>query len=138
MAQIADFLEGKTAIGHGLHFWRQLIDSQLDADRADYLLRDSYHIGVKYGQYDLHRLLISLVVGMHPETEDAVLAVSDGGWHTAEALIIARYLMFTQVYFHKTRRIYDYHLGETMKLLLAKHQDNADHATNSSFPPPTT
>ena len=35
--------------------------------------------------------------------------------HAAEALIIARYLMFTQVYFHHTRRAYDYHIAEAMK-----------------------
>ncbi len=38
-------------------FWRELIDSQLDADKIDYLLRDSYHIGVRYGAFDLDRLV---------------------------------------------------------------------------------
>ncbi len=37
--------------------WRDLISSQLDADRSDYLMRDSYHLGVKYGFFDLERLL---------------------------------------------------------------------------------
>jgi hypothetical protein len=53
------------------------------------LLRDSYHIGVAYGHYDLRRLIVSLVVGVH-ETGDPVLAINQGGWHAAESLIIAR------------------------------------------------
>jgi HD superfamily phosphohydrolase len=44
--------------------------------------------------------------------------VSEGGWHAAEGLIVARYFMFTQVYFHKTRVIYDHHLHEALADLL--------------------
>lgn len=47
-----------------------------------------------------------------------VLGVDEGGWHVAEAVVIARYQLFTQVYFHKTRRAYDYHLKEAMKTVL--------------------
>ena len=92
--------------------------SQLDADRADYLLRDSHHIGVAYGKYDLARLLSTLTIIIDPDTEAPVLAVEEGGWHAAEAFILARYMMFTQVYFHKTRRAYDRHITETMRNLL--------------------
>jgi HD superfamily phosphohydrolase len=134
-AQIADFLEAKRTIGQGLMFWRQLADSQLDADRADYLLRDSLHIGVRYGMYDLDRLIVSLVVGLD-ETENPVLAVNDGGWHAAESLVIARYMMFTQVYFHRTRRIYDFHLGEVLKSLLADAQAGAELFEKQQFPTP--
>lgn len=52
---IADFLVGRSSVGRRL-FWRNLVDGQLDADRADYLLRDSYHVGVRYGHYDLGTL----------------------------------------------------------------------------------
>jgi HD superfamily phosphohydrolase len=135
--EVAQFLEGDPEIGGPLMFWRQLAASQLDADRADYLLRDSYHIGVAYGHYDLRRLVVSLVVGMH-ETGDHVLAINQGGWHAAESLIIARYMMFTQVYLHKTRRIYDYHLNQVLRTLLAEAQAGSDLFVQDAYPPPTS
>ena len=113
--------------------WRNLVSSQLDADRADYLLRDSHHIGVTYGHYDLNRLIATLTVAIDEELSP-VLAVEEGGSHAAEALIIARYMMFTQVYFQHTRRAYDYHSVEAIKQLLS----NDDNASSSVFPPPTS
>lgn len=57
-----------------------MITGQLDADRADYLLRDSHHIGVEYGKYDLNRLLVTLTVA-YDENGEPVLGVEEGGWH---------------------------------------------------------
>lgn len=128
---ISDFLLGRPDLGRKL-LWRNLITGQIDADRADYLLRDSYHIGVNYGSYDLKRLLVSLTVSEFPETKAAIIAVEEGGLHAAEALIIARYLMFTQVYYHHTRRAYDYHIGEVMKSLLL------EDINQETFLPPTS
>jgi len=67
--------------------------------------------------YDIDRLLVTLTLGVQPkeESEEVVLGISEGGWHVAESLIIARYQMFTQVYYHKTRRAYDYMLKEALK-----------------------
>jgi len=132
--EIADFIEGiPRKGGQSQIFWRQLMTSQLDADRADYLLRDAHHTGVQNGRYDLQRLLVSLVVAVDPETDALVLAVSEGGLHTAEALIIARYMMFTQVYFHKTRVAFDHHIGEALKALLVEAGSG-----DGTFPPPTS
>lgn len=102
-AEVANFLRGSPEVKRPL-LWRALIAGQIDADRADYLLRDSHHCGVQYGKYDLARLLVTLTVVENPTDGSPVIAVEEGGWHTAEALIIARYEMFTQVYFHHTRR----------------------------------
>jgi HD superfamily phosphohydrolase len=137
-SEIADVIEAKATIGQALLFWRQLLDSQLDADRADYLLRDSHHTGVRYGHYDLDRLVISLTVAEDKETGGPVLAVDEGGWHTAEALIIARYMMFTQVYYHKTRTIYNHHLAEALRDLLGVEQAKDGLAEPAKFPPPTS
>lgn len=104
---LADFIEGNPKNLGKRVFWKILISSQLDADRGDYLLRDSLHIGVKYGVYDLERLLVSVALGIDPESEDVTLGIREGGRYVAEALIIARYQMFSQVYFHKTRRAFD-------------------------------
>lgn len=112
--EVAALIEGNTEVIGERIFWRVLISSQLDADRGDYLLRDSYHTGVKYGIYDHSRLINTLSLGTDPESEDVVLGVNKDGWHVAESVVIARYQMFTQVYFHKTRRAFDYHLKNAM------------------------
>jgi len=127
---LADFFTGAPGLGAKI-IWRELISGQMDADRMDYLLRDSHHLGVAYGRYDLARIVATASVVERPEEESRgvgfSLAVDDDGAHAAEALIMARYLMFTQVYFHRTRRAYDYHLTEAMRTCLAG---------DGTFPPP--
>lgn len=101
-----------------LLLFKGIISGQLDADRADYLLRDSIHTGVNYGMYDKNRLINCIDIGQIQDTGDLVLAVQNGGWHIAESLVLARYQMFTQVYFHKTRRAYDHHVSCAVKEIL--------------------
>ncbi len=114
---IAALLESSASAGRAL-FWRELIDGQLDADRMDYLLRDSLHTGVGYGKFDWQRLMNSVEVAPGAGGRSPRLAVSEGGFHAAEALVLARYFMFTQVYFHKTRVAFDHHLlGALQKIL---------------------
>ena len=94
-----------------------MISGQIDADRADYLLRDSLHLGVSYGLYDRSRLIHCLTLGKS-ETDDLILAIEEKSWHIAESLVLARYQMFSQVYFHKVRRVYDYHIMMATKEIL--------------------
>jgi HD superfamily phosphohydrolase len=115
--EVADLLEGKPEAGNAL-FWRDLISGQLDADRMDYLLRDSLHCGVSYGRYDWQRMVHTVVAVPPTEEGGPRIGVTEGGWHAAEGLIVARYFMFTQVYFHKTRIIYDYHLQKALADLI--------------------
>ena len=103
-------------------FWRDLISGQMDADRMDYLLRDAYHCGVEYGKYDLKRLVTTIRAISGRDGHPPQLGVSKGGLHAAEGLVLARYFMFTQVYFHKTRVAYDVHLREALKELLPRGQ----------------
>jgi HD superfamily phosphohydrolase len=103
------------------HVWKNIISSQLDADRADYLLRDSLHLGISYGIYDKDRLINTMSIATDQETYGTNLVVEEGGWHVAESLVIARYQMFAQVYFHKTRRAYDHHIENALKEILSKH-----------------
>jgi uncharacterized protein len=97
------------------------------ADRMDYLLRDSYHAGVAYGRFDHYRLIDTLRIlprprsgspGESTESDDFCLGIEEGGLQSAEALLLARYQMFSQVYLHKTRRIYDIHLKDFMANIL--------------------
>lgn len=129
---VAALLTGNPRSGRSL-IWRSLIAGQLDADRADYLLRDSHHIGVAYGHFDLDRLIATLTVVLDPETSSPGVAVEEGGVHAAEALIIARYMMFTQVYFQHTRRAYDHHSVQAIRHLLDR---DSSGGTGAVFPPP--
>ena len=122
---ITALLEGSSEARHTL-FWRDLITGQMDADRIDYLLRDSHHSGVDYGRFDWRRLLHTVEAVPGDEDSGPRLGVNEGGWHAAEALVLARYFMFTQVYFHKTRVAFDHHLHHALKSMLP----------NSQFPPP--
>tara|TARA_R110000868_G_scaffold331620_3_gene592623 strand:- start:1282 stop:2376 length:1095 start_codon:yes stop_codon:yes gene_type:complete len=77
-------------------FMCQLISGQLDMDRADYLKRDSFYTGVAEGNINSERLIIMLNV-----VEDE-LVVEEKGIYSVEKFIIARRLMYWQVYLHKT------------------------------------
>ncbi len=75
-----------------------LVSGQLDADRLDYLMRDSIATGVDYGTFDLARIIRVL------EPLDDRLVVRRSGLHTVEAYLLARYFMYWQVYFHSVSR----------------------------------
>ena len=90
----------------------QVISGELDVDKMDYLLRDSLYCGVRYGSYDLARLLETVVPLQDPETGAWGIGVDEGGVHALEALVMARYYMFTQVYFNLTGKALELHFNE--------------------------
>lgn len=93
---IAEILQGKS----DPPFLSQIITSQLDADRFDYLLRDSLMTGVKYGVYELERLIHVLRL----DAQGQRIVVASNGIPPVEKYLQARYHMYTQVYLHKTVR----------------------------------
>ena len=99
-----------------------IVGNAFGVDRMDYLLRDSIHIGVQYGRFDHHRLIDSLRI--LPTTDystdesvmpPATLGLEQGGIQSAEALLLARYQMFSQVYLHPVRRVFDLHLKDFLR-----------------------
>jgi uncharacterized protein len=95
-----------------------IVGDAFGADRMDYLLRDSHHAGVAYGKFDHFRLIDTLRI-LPPGGSDwphPRLGVEEGGLHSAEALLLARYYMYSQVYFHPIRRIYDIHLKDFLAI----------------------
>jgi len=98
-----------------------IIGDAFGVDRMDYLLRDSLHIGVAYGRFDHYRLIDTLRILPSSSPDDTSgslepsLGIEEGGLNTAESLLLARYLMYSQVYFHQVRRIYDIHLKDFLK-----------------------
>lgn len=93
----------------------QIISSELDVDKMDYLLRDSLFCGVRYGNFDLARLLDTMLPLEDPETGEWGLGVAEGGVHALEALVMARYYMFTQVYFNRVGKALELHFNEWLK-----------------------
>ena len=78
----------------------QLVSSQLDVDRMDYLLRDSLMTGAKYGNFDLEWIVNAIEID---ERADRIY-VSARGLYAVEEYLQARYYMFRQVYYHRTLR----------------------------------
>lgn len=97
----------------------QLISSQLDVDRMDYLLRDSLMTGVKYGVFDLEWIIKSLEID---EANDR-LYVSAPGVYAVEDYLQARYYMYRQVYFHRTLRSAEAVLHSLLRRTLALRAD---------------
>jgi HD superfamily phosphohydrolase len=133
--EICAFLQNDGSLPLQLLFWRPLITGQIDADRADYLLRDSHHAGVAYGQYDINRLVATLRVVRDRETESLMIGIEKGGLQAVEGLILARYMMFVQVYFHHTRRAYDHHVTRVLGHLLTQEYGDS-YGERGTFPPP--
>lgn len=86
---------------HENHILIQMVSSQLDADRMDYLLRDSYFTGTTYGHFDLSRILRVMQV------KDGKIVYKQSGVQAIENYILARYHMYWQVYYHPTTRSYE-------------------------------
>lgn len=97
-------------------FLQGFMDGELDCDKMDYLLRDSKFCGVSYGKYDLERFISTLTV--YKSANTMKLAIEKGGIQALEEFILARYFMFIQVYFHKTRRYFDKQLVRALKAML--------------------
>jgi HD superfamily phosphohydrolase len=109
----------------------QLVSSQLDVDRMDYLLRDSLMTGVKYGIYDLEWIINALAID---EANDRIY-VTARGLYAVEEYLQARYYMFRQVYFHRTLRSAEAVLRSTLKraLDLTSAGNEVWHATGTAF-----
>jgi HD superfamily phosphohydrolase len=99
--RVASLIEGK----HRLGYLARCVSSTLDADRCDYLLRDSHMTGVRYGIYDLDWLLQALAFGELPGSGEWVLAIEGRkGLPPIEGFFLARQYMYQQVYHHKATR----------------------------------
>ncbi len=108
--RVADIIEGRFQPA----FLAQLVSSQLDVDRMDYLLRDSLMTGAKYGIYDLEWILGALAV----DAENDRIYVAARGLYAVEEYLQARYYMFRQVYFHRTLRSAEAVLRSTLRRAL--------------------
>lgn len=104
----------------------QIISGQLDADRMDYLLRDSYFSATSYGQFDLERILRTMRVRKIDENKKA-LVVKYTGIHSVEDYIMARYQMYWQVYYHPVARSYEAVFIQLFNRLKDIFKDNKEY-----------
>jgi uncharacterized protein len=108
----------------------QLISSQLDCDRLDYLLRDSYFTGASYGQLDLERILMAL--DYDPQTQQ--LVVVQKGQAAIEHYLVVRYFMYAQIYNHPKNLASAWGLAQAFRrarVLLASQQLAADQTVSA-------
>ena len=125
--KVASIIEGKfqpSALA-------QLVSSQLDVDRMDYLLRDSLMTGAKYGIYDLEWIINALAI----DEEADRIYVEARGLYAVEEYLQARYYMFRQVYFHRTLRSAEAVLRSIIRRALKLFEEGFDvwHATETAF-----
>lgn len=126
--EIAEIFTGE--IGSRKMVYSQLLHSSLDADRLDYLLRDSYQTGVKYGLVDLQYLVRLLMVveddSMSSEDKN-VLVCNKKGQHVVEHFLMSRYFHYSQIIFHKTNGAFE----GLIKILYIKLIENNGFIFNS-------
>jgi len=105
--EIIDLTFGKEATGK--RYLHQITASQVDADKLDFLVRDSYYTGVEYGRIDTSRLVQAMDV-MGDE-----IAIDLKALYALEAFMIARYEMFLAVYYHRSVRAAEIMLHKAME-----------------------
>ncbi|WP_411869273.1 HD domain-containing protein [Vulcanococcus limneticus] len=88
---------------------KALVSSQLDCDRLDYLLRDSYSTGTRYGQLDLERILAALTLA-----PDGQLALHPKGLMAVEHYLVVRNLMYRSVYNHRLNVVCNWLLSQVI------------------------
>lgn len=102
---ILKFIEKK----HENKVLNSILSSSIDADRMDYLVRDSYYCGVSYGNFDMSRILKII------DVVDEQVVFLEKGIHTIEDFILSRYHMFTQVYLNEKSSGYEMLIGEILR-----------------------
>lgn len=93
----------------------EIVSSELDVDKMDYLRRDSLYCGVQYGSYDLEQMIQTIVPIRDPENGAWRIGVDQNGVHALEGLVMARYYMFTQVYFNVTSKVMELHFAQWLR-----------------------
>ncbi len=130
MHRLNDIFKGKLSLAIEMFedkyhrtFFKQILSSQLDVDRMDYLNRDSYYTGVAEGIIGYQRLIKMMNVF------DGRLVVEQKGLHSVEKFIISRHLMYHQVYLHKTCISAE----QMLKLLVKRYKEVASESPPSTL-----
>lgn len=114
--EIRDIIMGNSEY----NLFNQILHSELDVDRMDYLLRDSYSTGLSFGLIDFNQILRNLYVKevspiMEPASRD-VIVCSPKSINAIDNFYFARMFMYNSVYYHKTKSYYDYLLSKSYEI----------------------
>ena len=108
--------------GTGLRDYRRdIVSSSLDADKMDYLLRDAYFAGVRYGLFDLEKAVESCKVVR--DDDETFLMVDESGLFTVEQLVLSKNHMTQQVYAHRVRTITDVMIVRGLELAIETDEE---------------
>lgn len=119
---VIKFVEKK----HSNKLLNGILSSSIDADRMDYLMRDSYYCGVSYGKFDLQRLLKTI------DVDDDKIVFLEKGVHTIEDFLLSRYHMFNQVYLNDKSSGYELLVSEILKRISDLNEENYKFKTDLS------
>lgn len=127
MKELNSFFSGELSLAiemfqgkYHRRFFNQLISSQLDVDRLDYLKRDSFFTGVLEGDINVSRIISMM------EVRNDELLINEKGIYSIESFLTARMLMYWQVYYHKSAVLSEFILTEILrrvKKLIAQGQN---------------
>ena len=105
--EISDLIQSRKAPQKSII---SLISSQLDCDRLDYLMRDSYMTGAKYGQLDIDRIISAMIL-----SPDGDLSIQPKGLMAVEHYLVIRNLMYRSVYNHRLNEVCNWLLEQIIK-----------------------
>jgi HD superfamily phosphohydrolase len=114
--------------------YRQIVSSQLDVDRMDYLIRDSHFAGVAIGRFDAHYLINSMVIVNHGS--DKTLGLTPKGVKAYEAFLLARQLMNRTVYHHHNVKVLEFMIEHLLRLTIRHNSKLTAHKKTMPFIPP--
>ena len=108
--------------GRTRDYRRDIVSSDLDADKMDYLLRDAHFAGVRYGSFDLDKIID--VCRRYERGNESYLVVEEEGIFAVEQLVLAKQYMTRQVYAHRVRTITDLMIVRGLELAIEDgHED---------------
>ena len=114
----AGAMEASSTPGLVMDLLSSIVSGEVDADRADYMLRDGFHSSVTIGGFNLDHLLSNLRFGWNPDSPWLGLAIARKGLGALEDFVYSRHQMYRQVYAHKTALGFDWLLREAINEVL--------------------
>jgi uncharacterized protein len=100
-------------------YLRQLVSSQIDVDRMDYLVRDSHFAGVALGRVDIYYLINCLTIIEHDGKAVTSLGVEEKGVKAYEGFALARHLMNRTVYYHRAVKVFEFMMEELLRRVIS-------------------
>jgi HD superfamily phosphohydrolase len=120
-----------TAAGTSLwHPLKEVVSSQVDVDRMDYLVRDSHFAGLNVGRFDVNYLIYSLTVVEHGTHGPVTLGLTPKGVKAYEAFLLARQLMNRTLYYHHAVRVLEFMMERFLRLVIEELGSMKDSARN--------